>query len=129
MTDPDERPEPAFTLDPTLVRRFITGQADAEEQARLAGQVARLMSFEAELPAPLTARFNNVLDHVGGEAALIEWLTSSPACPAEPRGCSCSSSCSTGSAANEPWWTRWRSTPSTPRIRLGCAGSSLRTQQ
>jgi erythromycin esterase-like protein/predicted phosphoribosyltransferase len=72
----------AFWLEPTLVRQFVTGKLDtSERQARLAGQVARLMPLHAELPRPLVSRLTQLIDHLGGEQPVVGWLDGFPGQP------------------------------------------------
>jgi erythromycin esterase-like protein/predicted phosphoribosyltransferase len=74
----------AFWLEPMLVRQFVTGKlGTSERRARLAGQVARLMPLHGELPGPLVARLDRLIDHLGGEAAVVDWLDGFPGHPAK----------------------------------------------
>jgi predicted phosphoribosyltransferase len=81
MTERPEDLQPAFALDPALVSRLLAGELDIGGQTTLAEQVAHLMPFHAELPMPLVAWLQDLVDHIGGEAALIEWLNNFPGLP------------------------------------------------
>lgn len=81
MTEQQEQLQPAFSLAPSLVRRFVAGELDPEGQATLAEQVARLLPFHTELPNPLISRLTELIGHLGSEAALLEWLDNFPGRP------------------------------------------------
>jgi hypothetical protein len=70
-----------FHLDRTLTEAFVTGRLDPQGQATLAEQVARVMPFHAQLPTGIVARLSQIVDHLGGEEALLGWIDSHPGRP------------------------------------------------
>jgi hypothetical protein len=81
MTDQEQLPAPGFSLDPTLVKKFVADRLDEREQAELAHQVARLAAFHAELPNPVAVNLVRVVKHLGGDTALAAWLERFPGLP------------------------------------------------
>jgi hypothetical protein len=77
----DERPVADWTLSQDLLDRFVAGHATEAEEAALADEVARVMPFHAELPNPLVAALEKVMDHLGGEPSLWAWLDRHPGRP------------------------------------------------
>jgi hypothetical protein len=80
-TMPVHEPVPGFSLDPTLVKRFVADQLDERGQAELADQVSHLIAFHAELPNALVAKLASITKHLGGETELVAWLEGFPGRP------------------------------------------------
>jgi hypothetical protein len=81
MTDQQEPPMSRFTLDPKLIKRLVTGRLDEQGEVELAEQVARLIPFHADLPVPLVGEMTRLSKHLGGEAAIVDWLDHFPGRP------------------------------------------------
>jgi hypothetical protein len=81
MTDHEQLPKPGFVLDTKLVKRFVADELDEDGQAELAGQVAIIAMFHAELPNALAAQMTRIVQHLGGEAELVRWLDRFPGRP------------------------------------------------
>jgi hypothetical protein len=77
----DERSVADWTLSRDLVDRFVAGKATEAEEAALADEVARVLPFHTELPNPLVAALEKVMDHLGGEPSLWAWLDRHPGRP------------------------------------------------
>jgi hypothetical protein len=70
-----------FALHRATIDAFVDGKLDAEGEADLADRVARILPFHAQLPNPIVAKLKRVLDHLGGEQALLAWLDRHPGRP------------------------------------------------
>jgi hypothetical protein len=81
MTGQEQLPAPGFSLDPALVKRFVADKLDEDGQAELADQMARLAVFQAELPNPVAAKLTSVVEHLGGDSGLADWLDRFPGRP------------------------------------------------
>ncbi|GAB3155307.1 hypothetical protein GCM10027258_60160 [Amycolatopsis stemonae] len=81
MSDHEQSPKPGFVLDTKLAKKFVAGELDEAGQAELAGQVAVLVMFHAELPTALAAQMTRIVRHLGGEAGLVRWLDRFPGRP------------------------------------------------
>lgn len=81
MTDHEQSPKPGFVLDTKLVKRFVADELDEHGQAELAGQVATIAVFHAELPTALAAQMTRIVHHLGGDAGLVRWLDRFPGRP------------------------------------------------
>ncbi|MFG1644263.1 hypothetical protein ACGFMK_28595 [Amycolatopsis sp. NPDC049252] len=81
MTDHEQLPKPGFALDTKLVKRFVADELDEAGQAELAGQVAVIAVFHAELPNALAAQMTRIVQHLGGDAELVRWLDRFPGRP------------------------------------------------
>jgi hypothetical protein len=71
----------ATQLDDELVDAFCSDALDRRGEAALARQVARVLPFHASLPNPVAVALARVIDRVGGEANLFEWLGHHPGLP------------------------------------------------
>jgi hypothetical protein len=67
--------------DKGLVEAFTAGTLDPEEETALAGQVARVLPAHWMLPNPAVSALSAVIDHLGGEPALLSWLDRHPGLP------------------------------------------------
>ena len=63
-----------FNLDPALVDEFTEDGLTPADEHELAGQVARVLPFHAELPHSIAANLLRVVKHVDGDSALLSWL-------------------------------------------------------
>ncbi|WP_290059081.1 hypothetical protein [Amycolatopsis solani] len=81
MTDHEQPVKPGFVLDTKLVKKFVAGELDEAGQAELAGQVALIAVFHAELPTALAAQLTRIVRHLGGDAELVRWLDRFPGRP------------------------------------------------
>jgi hypothetical protein len=61
-------------LNPDLVDDFVAGRLDRQGEATLADQVARIMPWHWALPPPSVGALTKLLQHLGGEPGLREWL-------------------------------------------------------
>jgi hypothetical protein len=67
--------------DEKLIDAFDAGTLDEEGQATLAYQVARLLPVHWMLPNPAVAALTKIIDHLGGDSALLAWLDRYPGLP------------------------------------------------
>jgi hypothetical protein len=81
MPDDEELPAPDWYLDPALVDGFVAGKLDEHGEAFLAGEIAKVLPFHAELPHPLAAQLTRIADALGGEPAVWAWLDRFPGRP------------------------------------------------
>ncbi|WP_433203023.1 hypothetical protein ACQP00_33395 [Dactylosporangium sp. CS-047395] len=72
---------PLGGLDLGATGAFAAGRLDAESEAGLAGQVAYLVGQFEPPPTPVAAGLQRVMDHVGGDEALLTWLDQFPGRP------------------------------------------------
>jgi hypothetical protein len=77
----EQPPILGFYLDPKLVKRFVADKLDEDGQAELADEVAIVVMFHAELPNALAALMTRIVQHLGGETALVRWLDRFPGRP------------------------------------------------
>ncbi len=70
-----------FELDRDLVDAFADGRLDPAGEAVLANQVARVLPAHWVAPNPIAAELSRIIDRVGGDAALFEWLARHPGYP------------------------------------------------
>ncbi|MFJ2956101.1 hypothetical protein [Streptomyces sp. NPDC087270] len=76
------RPGPdGFGLDPALVGRFTDGTLGAQDEARLAQEVAELVPHAEDLPFKGEESLNRVISYLGGEVELMTWLDRHPGRP------------------------------------------------
>lgn len=68
-------------LDDELVDAFRNGTLDRQGEAVLAEQVARVLPFHWTLPNPTAAALSRVIDRLGDEQKLFDWLGSHPGLP------------------------------------------------
>ncbi|MEU7876042.1 hypothetical protein [Dactylosporangium sp. NPDC049140] len=72
---------PLGGLDLGAAGAFTSGRLDADGEAALAGQVAYLLGQFEPPPTPVAAGLQRVMDHVGGDEALLAWLDRFPGRP------------------------------------------------
>lgn len=70
-----------FALDRELIDSFVAGTLDADAEAALAHEVARVLPFHWTSPNPLAAKLSSITKHLGGERALLDWLDRQPGRP------------------------------------------------
>lgn len=70
-----------FALHHATIDAFVEGKLDPAGEADLADRVARILPFHALLPNPMVVKLKRVLDHLGGEQALLAWLDRYPGRP------------------------------------------------
>ncbi|WBB61766.1 hypothetical protein O7599_04220 [Streptomyces sp. WMMC500] len=76
------RSEPGtLGLDPVKVGRFGAGTLGAEDEAVLAGEVADHLPHGWDLPHKPEEALHEVITHLGGEDALMQWLDRYPGRP------------------------------------------------
>lgn len=68
-------------LDPDLVDDFVAGRLDRQGEFTLADQVAGVMPWRWALPPPSTGALRKLVEHLGGERGLREWLDRYPGRP------------------------------------------------
>jgi hypothetical protein len=68
-------------LDRELVEDYVAGRLDADGEARLADEVARILPFHAQLPNPMVAALSRVEKRAGGEAGVFDLLERHPGPP------------------------------------------------
>jgi hypothetical protein len=61
-------------LDPALVDAYIAGTLDAQGEAVLAEQVARVIPFHSTAPNPIQAALSRLIGYLGREPGLWAWL-------------------------------------------------------
>lgn len=61
-------------LDLALIDAYIGGTLDAQREAALAEQVARIIPFHSTAPHPIRAALTRLIGHLGGEPGLFAWL-------------------------------------------------------
>jgi hypothetical protein len=77
----EEQPVAEFELDPDLVESFTTGKLDTDGEATLADQVARILPLHWTAPPEIVGLMQRVIDHLGGDRELLEWLERHPGRP------------------------------------------------
>ncbi|MGY5052915.1 hypothetical protein ACWDFR_02390 [Streptomyces sp. 900105755] len=70
-----------YGLDHRQVAGFVAGTLDAEGEAALARQVARLLPFHWTWPSRVAEEMSQIMDHVGGQRELMSWLDRHPGLP------------------------------------------------
>lgn len=70
-----------FGLDPAKVGGFTAGTLGAQDEARLAQEVAELMPYGWDLPYKPQEALHKVVAHLGGRDELLEWLDGYPGRP------------------------------------------------
>lgn len=68
-------------LDDELVDAFRNDTLDRQGEAALAEQVARVLPFHWTLPNPTAAALSRVIDRLGDERKLFDWLGGHPGLP------------------------------------------------
>ncbi|MFE3031662.1 hypothetical protein ACFXKY_08425 [Streptomyces canus] len=68
-------------LDHRQVAEFLAGTLDAEGEAALAHQVARLLPFHWTLPTRVAQAMSQITDHFGDQRELMAWLDRHPGLP------------------------------------------------
>ena len=89
MTDPDPGltgpppgpPVSVFRLDPELLDPVLAGVADRRTSAALAEQVATVLPWHTTVPPELAGQLTRLIDHLGGDDALLRWLDEYPGRP------------------------------------------------
>ncbi|MBC2868721.1 hypothetical protein [Streptomyces mexicanus] len=77
-----DRAAPAdYGLDHRKVAEFAAGTLDAEGEAALAHQVARLLPFHWTWPNQVAEEMSQIMDHVGDQRELMAWLDRHPGLP------------------------------------------------
>ncbi|MEU9393888.1 hypothetical protein AB0D86_28330 [Streptomyces sp. NPDC048324] len=77
-----DRAAPAdYGLDGRQVSGFVAGTLDAEGEAALARQVARLLPFHVTWPNRVAEQMSQIMNHVGGQRELMAWLDRHPGPP------------------------------------------------
>ncbi|MER7277278.1 hypothetical protein ABT369_22815 [Dactylosporangium sp. NPDC000244] len=72
---------PVGGLDLTAAGRFRAGHLDADGEAKLAGQVAYLVGQFEPPCTPVASGLRHIMEHVGGDEALLAWLDQFPGRP------------------------------------------------
>ncbi|MFE9880788.1 hypothetical protein [Streptomyces sp. NPDC005784] len=70
-----------FALDSLKVSGFTAGTLSAEDEARLADEVAQLLPHHWDLPTKSVEALTPVIDHLGGQPELMAWLDRFPGRP------------------------------------------------
>lgn len=70
-----------FTLDSAQVSAFAAGTLDAEGEAALADDIARMLPHHWDLPTKSVEALTPVVDHLGGQQQLMAWLDRHPGRP------------------------------------------------
>jgi hypothetical protein len=70
-----------FALDSLKVSGFTAGTVSAEDEARLADEVAQLLPHHWDLPTKSVEALTPVVDHLGGQQELMAWLDRHPGRP------------------------------------------------
>ncbi|GAA1805792.1 hypothetical protein HC028_03270 [Planosporangium flavigriseum] len=81
MSAEEEQPVAEFELDPELVDAFVEGKLDADGEAKLADQVARLLPLHWTVPPEITGAMQRIIDRLGGDRELLAWLERHPGRP------------------------------------------------
>ncbi|NJC69418.1 hypothetical protein HC031_06745 [Planosporangium thailandense] len=68
-------------MDLKLVDTFTAGRLDADGEARLADQVARILPLHWTAPEEIVRLTQRIIDHLGGERELLAWLERHPGRP------------------------------------------------
>ncbi|WP_020116878.1 hypothetical protein [Streptomyces canus] len=77
-----DRAAPAgYGLDHRQVAEFVAGTLDAEGEAALAHQVARLLPFHWTWPHRVAEAMSRITDHFGDQRELMAWLDRHPGLP------------------------------------------------
>ncbi|MEU7411277.1 hypothetical protein AB0B40_18465 [Streptomyces sp. NPDC042638] len=77
-----DRTAPAdYGLDRGQVGAFVAGTLDAEGEAALAHQVARLLPFHWTWPNRVGEGMRQLIDHFGDQRELMAWLDRHPGLP------------------------------------------------
>ncbi|MET8026381.1 hypothetical protein [Streptomyces avermitilis] len=77
-----DRAAPAgYGLDDGQVAEFVAGTLDAEGEAALAHQVARLLPFHWTWPSRIAETMSQIMDHFGDQRELVGWLDRHPGLP------------------------------------------------
>ncbi|MEW2083260.1 hypothetical protein [Streptomyces sp. NPDC005283] len=77
-----DRTAPAdYGLDRGQVDAFVAGTLDAEGEAALAHQVARLLPFHWTWPNRVAEGMTQIIDHFGDQRELMAWLERHPGLP------------------------------------------------
>ncbi|MGW3141559.1 hypothetical protein [Streptomyces sp. NPDC001139] len=80
-TSQDRAAPAGYGLDGKQVAEFVAGKLDAEGEAALARQVARLLPFHGTWPHRIAEQMSQIMDHVGGQRELMAWLDRHPGLP------------------------------------------------
>jgi hypothetical protein len=78
---PPEGPVSIFRLDPELLDAVVAGVADERASAALADQVATVLPWHTAVPNELAGQLTRLIDHLGGDDALLRWLDGYPGRP------------------------------------------------
>ncbi|MFD8232127.1 hypothetical protein ACFV20_09580 [Streptomyces sp. NPDC059696] len=70
-----------YGLDRRQVADFVTGTLDAEGEAALAHQVARLLPFHWTWPTRIAEAMSQIMDRFGDQRELMAWLDRHPGLP------------------------------------------------
>jgi hypothetical protein len=74
-------PVSVFRLDPELIDAVVGGGADRRAAAALADEVATVLPWHAELPPEIAGHLKPLIQHLGGDDALLRWLDEHPGHP------------------------------------------------
>lgn len=81
MSAEEKQPVAEFELDLELVDALAAGTLDADGEARLADQVARILPLHWTAPNEIVGLMQRIIDHVGGDRELLAWLERHPGRP------------------------------------------------